>query len=119
MPALIRELAPNPVAELSAEPASEYLHGSFFYDRRQQVVLVQLLNTIDLATKGELRPAPNVDIRVDGNKLKVAGARAVWPVNKDLSVRHADRYTLHVAVTDLERYMAIHLKLGQGSTGVS
>jgi hypothetical protein len=72
---------------------------------------VQLLNTIELATKGELRPAPKVDIRVDRNKLKVAGARAVWPVDKDLQVRQDDRYT-HIAVADLERYMAIHWKLG-------
>ncbi len=111
IPALIRELAPNPIAELSTEPASEYLHGSFFHDRQRQVILVQLLNTIELATKGELRPAPKVDIRVDRNKLKVAGARAVWPVDKDLAVRQDDRYT-HIAVADLERYMAIHLKLG-------
>jgi len=111
IPSLIRELAPNPIAELKTEPASEYLHGSFFYDRERKVILVQLLNAIELATKGELRPAPRVEIRVDRNKLKIAGARAMWPVDKDLPVRQDERYT-HIEVADLERYMAIHLKLG-------
>lgn len=110
IPSLIRELAPNPIAELKTEPASEYLHGSFFYDQERKLILVQLLNTIELATKGELRLAPKVKIRVDRNKLKVVGAQAVWPVDKDLPVRQDDRYT-HIAVADLERYMAIHLKL--------
>jgi hypothetical protein len=111
IPALIRELAQNPIAELSTEPASEYVHGSFFHDRQRQVVLVQLLNTIELVTKGELRPAPRVDIRVDRNKLKVAGARPLWPVGKELMIRQDERY-VHIAVPDLERYMAIHLTLG-------
>jgi putative glycosyl hydrolase-like family 6 (GHL6) protein len=111
IPALIRHLVPNPIAELSTDPASEYLHGSFFYDRRKHRILVQLLNTIELATNGEMRPAPRVDIRVDRNKLKLVGARVVWPREKDLTVQQDDRYA-RIAVQDLERYTALYLKLG-------
>ena len=110
IPALIRQLAPNPLAELRSAPFSEYVHGTFFYDPSKRFILVQILNTIELATRGELRAAPRVEIRVDSGRLKVAGARVAWPVKKDLPVLTEKGKTL-VVLENPPRYTALYLRL--------
>jgi hypothetical protein len=37
------------------EPFTEYFHGTFFYDNTGEQLLVQLLNTVELAMDGEYR----------------------------------------------------------------
>jgi hypothetical protein len=110
IPALIRQLAPSPLAELWSVPFSEYVHGTFFYDPSKRFILVQVLNTIELATRGELRPAPRVEIRLDSRRLKVTGARAVWPAKKDLPVLTERGKTL-VVLENPPRYTALYLRL--------
>jgi len=110
IPALLRQLAPNPLAELRSTPFSEYVHGTFFYDPSKRFILVQVLNTIELATRGELRPAPRVEIRLDPGRLKVAGAMAVWPAQKDLQVLAENGKTL-VVLENPPRYTALYLRL--------
>ena len=46
-----------------------------------------MLNTLELATEGEYREIAKVRLGVDANRLKVTGARMVWPEQKDLEVR--------------------------------
>jgi len=110
IPALIQQLAPNPIAEIRPEPFSEYVHGTFFYDPTKRFILVQTLNTIELVTQGELRAAPRIEIRVDPRRLKVAGARVVWPAERDLTVTDRAGKT-SVMLENPERYTAIYLKL--------
>src|ERR1017187_4369089 len=52
VPELLRQLVQDPVVELRSEPSSRYVHGTFFYDRTKQFVLVQVLHTVELATQG-------------------------------------------------------------------
>lgn len=76
--------------EVLPEPFSEYVHGTFFYDRSGEFVLVQVLNTLELATEGEYRGIERVRIRVDRKRLNVRGAQVVWPEKRDLAVSDAD-----------------------------
>ena len=69
------------------EPITEYAHGTFFYDKTREYVLVQVLNTTEPALDGEYRESPNVSLHVDGRRLKVTGARTVWPKEEELAVR--------------------------------
>jgi hypothetical protein len=110
IPALMRQLAPNPLAEIRSVPASEYVHGTFFYDPSKRFILVQVLNTIELATRGEIRPAPRVEIRLDPRRLEVAGARVVWPAKKDLPVL-MERGKSLVVLEYPPRYTALYLRL--------
>ena len=110
VPALIRQLVPHPLAELRTKPFSEYVHGTFFYDPTKHFVLVQVLNTVELATKGELRPAPKIEIRVDSRRLAVAGARVVWPRQQNLPIVEREGKT-SVVLQNLSRYAALYLKL--------
>jgi hypothetical protein len=111
LPEVIRQLTPHPIAELQAEPFSQYVHGTFFYDAGKRFVLVQLLNSIELATDGELRAAPRVTVAVDAKKLQVTGARAVYPHSEDLRLATENGKTW-IEVSNLQRYAAILLKLG-------
>jgi hypothetical protein len=110
IPQLVRQLAPNPLAELVSEPFSEYVHGTFFYDPGKRGILVQVLNTIELATRGELRPAPRVRLRLDPRRLNVAGARVVWPAQQDLRVL-SERARTVVTLENPPRYTVVYLRL--------
>jgi hypothetical protein len=110
IPELVRQLVTDPIAEIRSEPFSEYVHGTFFYDRSRKAVLVQVLNAIELATQGECRPVPKVHLTVNPAKLKVVGARMIWPEARDLSVgTHGGR--IHLVLNAPPRYVALHLKL--------
>ena len=111
IPWLIRELVPNPLAELRTDPFSEYVHGTLFHDESKGLVLVQLLDTMQLATKGELRPTPEIEISMDPQRLRVTAAQVVWPKIKNLQVTRRDGKTL-VVVEKPDRYTALYLKLG-------
>ncbi len=110
IPALVRELAPNPIAELRSVPFSEFVHGTFFLDSDKRFVLVQVLNTIELVTQGEIRPAPRVEIHLDSRRLNVSGARIVWPETKDLPLKMADG-RIEVVLENPSRYAALLLRV--------
>jgi hypothetical protein len=110
IPDLIRQLAPLPIAEVVCEPFSEYVHGTFFWDKSKRFVLVQVLNAIELATQGEFRPIPRVVVRANPEKLKVVGARKVWPNEQELKVVTKPN-AVEVTLTDVPRYTALYLKL--------
>lgn len=110
IPDAIRQMVRRPIAELRPEPFSEYVHGTFFRDATKKLLLVQVLNTIELVTQGEFRPAPQVIIKTDPGRLKVTGARLVWPMEKDLEVMTKEG-TTQVVLTSPARYSALYLKL--------
>jgi hypothetical protein len=110
IPDLLRQLVPRPIAELRPSPFSEYVHGTFFWHPGRQFILVQVLNTIELATQGELRPAPDVAIHTDPARLKVVRARMVWPKEQELEVVSRNGST-EVMLRAPERYSALYLKL--------
>jgi hypothetical protein len=110
VPELLRMLNPEPVVELSVDPSSRYVHGTFFYDKSKRFVLVQVLHTVELATEGEPRPAPKVRISINSRKLNVIGARVVWPNTEDVPVNH-QAGTTQITLPRLSRYMALYLKL--------
>jgi hypothetical protein len=110
IPFLLRQLVPRPIAELKLEPFSEYAHGSFLYDKSGRFVIVQVLNTSELAMGGELREGPSATIAVDAKKLKVDGARMLWPRTADLSLRKQEG-RIQIGLPKLERYCMVLLKL--------
>ena len=110
IPNLVRELAPDPVAELESKVLGEFVHGTFFYDKSRRYVLVQILNAIELATEAQYVTVPEVEIRLNPKKLDVSAARMVWPMEKDLEVVSRDG-KLRVTVPHPERYTALYLKL--------
>ena len=107
---LVRQLIPDPIAEIVPTPFTEYLHGSFFYERSRQFILVQVLNTVELLAKGELQAPIGAEIRINSSKLKVTGARVVWPQTEDLPIRVEAGRTI-VVLPRVERYMALYLRL--------
>lgn len=109
IPQVVRQLTPNPIAELRFEPFSEYMHGTFFYDRSKRLILVQVLNTIELATNGELRAAPKAAVIINPEFLRMTGARMIWPKTEDLLVIARNGKT-HVVLPNLGRYTALYLK---------
>ena len=96
--------------ELRLEPFSEYVHGTFFYDRSGRFVLVQVLNTIEVITRGEFREAPKLSLAVNSSKLRLAEARVAWPKIADLPLTTGEGKT-YIALPKLDRYMALLLKL--------
>lgn len=114
IPELLRQLVPNPIVELRPEPFSEYVHGTFFYDRSKRFILVQILNTLELETQGEFRPGPKIKILTNPSQLKVAGAQEVWPRNQNLSVT-----TEHgrdcISLPNPDRYTALYLRIARRS----
>jgi hypothetical protein len=110
LPPLLRQLVPNPIVELRPEPESEYIHGTFSYDPSKKFVLVQVLNTIQVATGGEMRRAPEVRISAHPEKLNVVGARVVWPKAQTLPIETRGGRT-HVIIPSVEPYTALYLKL--------
>ncbi len=110
VPRLMRDLVPNPVCELQSQPSSIHVHGTFFHDQSKRYVLVQVLNTIELASQGESYPATKLQIVINNAKLHVSGARVLWPKEQDLSLLSRSGNT-RIALPALERYMALYLKL--------
>ena len=111
IPGLIRQLVPNPLAEIRTDPFSEYVHGTFFHDAGKRLVLVQLLDTVQLATKGELRATPEIEISFDPRRLRVTAARVVWPKTRDLAVARDGRRG-RIVIEKPDRYTAIYVKTG-------
>jgi len=110
IPYLLRQLVPRPIAELRPAPFSEYVHGTFFWDVGKRFILVQVLNTIELATQGDLRSTPDVAIYTDPSRLRVVRARMVWPKNQELEVATKNTRT-QVMLNTPPRYAALYLKL--------
>ena len=110
IPELMRQLVPLPIAEILPQPFSEYVHGTLFYDRNREFILVQVLNTLELATEGEYRGVEQVQIQLDSQRLKVRGARVVWPEKKELAVREG-RGRKVVILEKPARYTAMLLKI--------
>jgi hypothetical protein len=106
----MRQLVKEPIAELRPEPFTEYLHGTFFYDQSGEYVLVQFLNAVEAAMEGEYRGISRVKIDVDGTRLKVTGARMVWPKEEELEI-HPRGGRIEVVLPDPPRYGALYLKL--------
>jgi len=111
IPGVIQHLVSNPLGEIRTDPFSEFVHGTFFHDAGKQLVLVQLLDTIQLATKGELRPTPEIELSIDPRRLKVTGAQIVWPKTRDLLITRRDGRT-RIRLEKPDRYTALYLKLG-------
>lgn len=110
IPDLLRQLVSRPVAELRTEPRSEYVHGSFFWEKGRRSILVQVVNTVELATNGELWGSPGVTVWINPDKIKVKTARVLFPTEKDLQVGPEDGRT-HIVLPTLERYMVLRLML--------
>jgi hypothetical protein len=110
IPEVMRQLVPLPIAEILPQPFSEYVHGTLFYDRNREFILVQVLNTLELATEGEYRGVEQVQIQLDSQRLKVRGARVVWPEKKELAVREG-RGRKVVILEKPARYTAMLLKI--------
>jgi len=114
IPDLMRQLVPTPIAELRSDATSEYVHGTFFYDQSRRFILVQVLNTVELVTEGEFRPVTKAELWINPAKLKVAGARVVWPNEKTLAVTELNG-KLQVIVPNPPRYTALYLRLAAGA----
>jgi len=110
IPHLLQQLVPRPIAELRPSPFSEYVHGTFFWDATKRFILVQALNTIELATQGDLRSAPDIAIYTDPLRLKVVRTRVMWPKNQELEVVSKNGST-QVMLRAPGRYTALYLKL--------
>ena len=80
------------------------------WDAGKRFILVQVLNTIELVTGGEFRPVGKIVIQTDPGRLKVAGARVVWPKEQELEVLSKRGFT-RVEVLAPGRYTALYLKL--------
>jgi Hypothetical glycosyl hydrolase 6 len=111
IPTLIRTLVPKPLAELRTEPFSEFVHGTFFHDEEKQLVLVQVLDAVQLALRGEIRPMPDVEITVDRARLNVTAAQVIWPTVKDLAITQRGMRT-RIVIEKPDRYMALYLRCG-------
>jgi hypothetical protein len=110
VPAMVRRLVPGPVAELRTEPQSEYVHGTFFHDQARRRILVQILDAVELATKGEPRTTPDVEITLDAARCKVSSAEVVWPKPKKVEVLF-DHGRQKIRLGNPGRYVAICLRL--------
>ncbi|HZP00247.1 MAG TPA: hypothetical protein VFD30_08125 [Terriglobia bacterium] len=110
VPDLMKQLVPRPVAELAADPSSEYVHGTFFWDKSRKFILVQVLNAVELATQGEFRPVPRVVIRLSPQKVRVTAARIVWPKEQNLPIETGAEST-RLVIPSPPRYAALYLKL--------
>jgi hypothetical protein len=107
---VIRQLVPNPAAEIVVTPHTDYFHGSFFFDQSRKFILLQVLNTVELLSKGEFQMPVGAEARIDSKRLRVTGARMVWPETRDLSVRTEAGRTI-VSLPEVKRYAAVYLRL--------
>jgi hypothetical protein len=113
IPEWIRRITPPPVIELFARPRADFVHGTFFFDKSSELILAQVLNTVQVATDGELRPARGMSIRIDSKRLSVTAARMVWPETQDLPIT-TDGDRLVVNLPELDVYAAVYLRLSRG-----
>jgi hypothetical protein len=111
IPDLMRRLVTRPIAELRTEPNSEYIHGSFFWEKGKRSILVQVVNTVELATNGEVwAGAPRVTAWVNPEKIRVKRARVLYPSEKELMIGMKGGRT-QIVLPKLERYMVLRLSL--------
>jgi hypothetical protein len=111
VPRLIRQLVPSPLAELRTDPFSEYVHGTFFHDEAKNLILVQILDAVQLATKGEMRPTPAIELSIDPGRVAVTAAQIVWPAKRDLALTRREG-RVSIVLEKPDRYTALYLKLG-------
>ena len=111
LPSLVRQMVPDPIAELMFPVLPEHLHGTFFFDQSKRFVLVQILNSVELATEAEFIGVPSAEIRLNAKKLGVTGARIVWPSERTLEPER-DGERILIRVPNPGRYTALYLKLG-------
>ena len=109
IPDVIRKLVPLPLIELRTDPSSEYVHSSFFQDEARGFVIVQILDTVQLATSGEMRPTPSVAISIDSSRMQIGGARTLWPQATELKVVSRDGRT-RIELPHPQRYTVLCLK---------
>jgi len=74
------------------------------------LILVQVLDAMQLATKGEMRPTPPVEITLDAARMNVTAARIVWPKARDLAVTREGKRS-RIVLERPDRYTAIYLKV--------
>ncbi len=110
VPEVMRLMVPQPVAELRSEVFPEYVHGTFFWEKDRRSLLVQVLNAIELATQGEFREVPAVDIRVNSASVKIKSAEVLWPAARELPVRNAQG-NANITLPSPARYTALRLQL--------
>lgn len=110
VPEVMRLLVPQPVAELRSEVFPEYVHGTFFREKDGRSLLVQVLNAIELATQGEFREVPTVEIRIDSARVKIKSAKLVWPVEQELQIRNTQGHA-NIILASPVRYTALRLQL--------
>ncbi len=109
IPALMQQLDPNPIAELTPVPFTEYVHGTFFYDKNKRSILVQILNAVELAAKGKYSGSSGVELGLDSrpaedhrcrdclaSKTDPGNTESWWP-HKDL---HSFGRSLHGALPE-------------------
>lgn len=108
VPWVVRQLVPEPVAELRFDTLPEHVHGTFFWTSSKRYILVQILNAIELVTGAEFIDIPSAEIRWNPAKLRVSGARMVWPETKNFEVPSGSS-SLRIASPG--RYTAIYLNL--------
>lgn len=114
LPALVRQLVPNPLAELRFSALQERVHGTFFWDKSKNFILVQILNAIELATGAEFIDIPYAEIRWNPAKLHVTGARMVWPKMQDFVITPTQQQPM-LRVPSPGRYAVIYLKVASVS----
>jgi putative glycosyl hydrolase-like family 6 (GHL6) protein/glycosyl hydrolase family 42 (putative beta-galactosidase) len=110
IPDLMRALVPLPIAEILPQPFSEYVHGTLFYDPEREFILVQILNTLELATEGEYRGVEQVQIQLDPKRLKAHSAQVVWPEKRELAVKEGRDRTVAI-LEKPARYTAMLLQI--------
>ncbi len=110
IPSLMQQLDPNPIAELIPVPFTEYVHGTFFYAKSKRFILVQILNAVELATKGKYSGSSGVELWLDSDRLKLTGAETVWPQKQTLEIQSRGGRT-RIFIPSVDRYMALYLSL--------
>jgi hypothetical protein len=110
VPEVMRLLVPQPVAELRSEVFPEYVHGTFFWEKDRRSLLVQVLNAIELATQGEFREVPAVEIRVNSARVKIKSAELLWPARQELPIRNAQG-NANITLPSPARYTTLRLHL--------
>lgn len=71
---------------------------------------MQVLNAIELATQGEFREVPAVDIRVNSARVKIKSAEMLWPAARELPVRNAQG-NANITLPSPGRYTSLQLQL--------
>jgi hypothetical protein len=110
VPEVMRLLVPQAVAELRSEVFPEYVHGTFFWEKDRRSLLVQVLNAIELATQGEFREVPAVEIRVNSARVKIKSAEVLWPAAQQLPIRNAQG-NANITLPSPARYTTLRLQL--------